>query len=109
MALQAVVTPLHAGLRDLNLVNRVKDDALLGVVSRDLHHFAGRHPTDRDGVIEIDRPRVARTDARRLQAGLGEDHHLRRARDVEGVEHRRQVAPFWIEAQRHLAPVDLLL
>src|SRR5262249_36001083 len=64
---------------------------------------------DVDLVAEVQGARRLRADAVPLEAGLGEDEHLRRRRHGQLTQQGGQVAEVVLEAQRRLARVETLL
>ena len=81
------------------LLQRVEDQAGAGVVGGDLEQVAVAHPAERDAVVEEERPRVRRADQPGLQAAFREQQQLRVDRQLQRVEHRRQVAGPPLEGQ----------
>src|SRR5689334_12642339 len=70
----------------------VEDRALSRVVGRELQDLAATYPAHRDLIVEVDGPRIRRSDTRGLEAGFREDQQLRLHRDIERLQNRAQVS-----------------
>jgi hypothetical protein len=91
------------------LIERVEDCAELRIGGRDFHDRTVLHPADVDIVVEVNRARRPRRDAIELQAGFREDEPLRRDRNLQRAENRREIAAGGVELQRDAPGVDLAL
>src|SRR5919204_1141328 len=73
-------------------LQRIEGDSLRRIERGQLEHFAARHGSNRDRVVEIHRARIARVDERLLKACLREHQHLRIDVDSEVLEQARQIS-----------------
>src|SRR5947209_3345330 len=91
------------------LLERVEDGAELRIDGADLHHRAVLAVADVHVVVEIQGARRLRGDTAALQARLGENEHLRRARYMELVEQPGEIAHALVEDRPELSGVNALL
>src|SRR5215467_4074480 len=78
-------------------VQRIKDEALLGIERSQFENFAGLNRSDHRLIVEKDRAWRARADPRRLKAGLRENQHLGVDVDAEMLEDARKPSVLPVE------------
>jgi hypothetical protein len=107
VARQAEIAALDHRLLGRALIERVEHDPLPRILRGEFQELGAMDEAERHGVVEVDRPRIARGDSRRLDAGLREQQQLRGGRHAERLEHRRQIPVHGIEGQRGGAALEI--
>src|SRR5580658_5780240 len=92
MTLQTHALARQPGPIALVNVERVKDDSLFRIQRSDLKTVSAAHPSDRNVVIEINRPRIARGNLPRLKAGFRKNQRLRIGIDAELFEEAGKIS-----------------
>src|SRR5690242_10072318 len=106
MATEArIVLPYEARLVRGLLIERVEYGSQLRIHGGNFHDRAALAKPQIRVVVEVDRPRCPRPNAIALQAGLGEDQHLRALRYIQRPEHRSEVSEFLFVGEVQLASV----
>jgi hypothetical protein len=103
---EAARTPVDEGTRLRLLIDGVEDDALPRIFNGDLEQRRAADVADRDGIVEVNCPRIRRLGGQGLYAGFRHHQHLRFDWDVQRVQHRSQVASGFIERNLRRAILD---
>jgi hypothetical protein len=106
VATQARGTPLERRARLRLLIERVEDDALLGILDGELEKRRSPDVADGGRVVEIDRARVRGPRIQTLDAGLRHHQQLRFNREMKRVQYRPQVSGSLVELEAQRAVRD---